>query len=195
MVPRPQPGAPGEAGWQAVWNQAGAALRWTGRREGDLGPAAGEGMVEARRRRILPLPWTVLRQVHGCRVVTVSEPGGCRGEAADAAVTRAGGAALAVLTADCAPVALASPEGVIGVAHAGWRGLEAGVIEATVEAMRRLGARRVSAVLGPCIRPECYEFDAPELDLMVRRYGQAVRATDVAGRPALDLPAVVAAGL
>src|ERR687893_814709 len=65
--------------------------------------------------------------------------GGVAGSAADALVSATGGCALAVLTADCAPVALASPEGVIGVAHAGWRGLVAGVLRRTVEQMGALG--------------------------------------------------------
>jgi len=55
------------------------------------------------------------------------------------------GAAVAVVVADCAPVALASPEGIAGVAHAGWRGLEAGVIQATVAVMRGHGARLIRA--------------------------------------------------
>src|SRR5438876_12396346 len=85
--------------------------------------------VATRRRVVVDLRWTWLRQVHGDRVVTVSSPGAGAGSRADAAVTDQAGCALAVLTADCAPVALASPQGVLGVAHAGWRGLEAGVLE------------------------------------------------------------------
>ena len=81
----------------------------------------------SRRQRLLAdAPWTWLRQVHGHRVVVVEHPGDCRAEEADAAVTACAGAALVVLTADCAPVGLASPEGIVGVVHAGWRGLMAG---------------------------------------------------------------------
>ena len=103
--------------------------------------------------------------------------------------------ALAVFTADCAPVALGSPEGVVGVVHAGWRGLEAGVVEAAVAAMRGLGATRVDAVLGPCIRAGCYEFGDADLDRLAARFGPAVRALTSGGRPSLDLPAAVAAAL
>jgi YfiH family protein len=153
---------------------------------------AGAGAaVERRRRTVVDLPWTVLNQVHGARVVTVEHPGGSVGEAADAAVTRRAGAALAVLTADCAPVAMASPEGIVGVVHAGWKGLRAGVIEATVQSMRRLGATRVEAVLGPCIRPCCYTFGADDLLDIETRLGRPVRGEDRDGRPALDLPAGV----
>ena len=127
--------------------------------------------------------------------MVVEAPGAANGEAADAAVCTSAGAAVAVLTADCAPVALASPEGVFGVAHAGWKGLRAGVVEATVQAMRRLGATRIEAVLGPCIHSECYAFGAADLDGIEERLGPEVRATDRAGNPALDLPAGVRSAL
>lgn len=168
-------------------------MRSTGWAQGDL---AGSGpLVDNRRRSVVDLPWTVLRQVHGARVVMVEAPGRATGEAADAAVSSLPGAALAVLTADCAAVALASPEGVFGVAHAGWRGLRAGVVEGTIQAMRRLGATRVDSVLGPCIRRCCYQFGERDLDEMASRFGQAVRSCDDRGQPALDLPAAVKAAL
>ncbi|SDG73257.1 peptidoglycan editing factor PgeF [Alloyangia pacifica] len=99
-------------------------------------------------------------QVHSPRVVTVSgslpEP---RPEA-DGLVTDQPGIALAVLTADCQPVLFADIEaGVIGAAHAGWRGAQAGVLEETIEAMIALGASRegIVAVIGPTISQRAYE--------------------------------------
>jgi copper oxidase (laccase) domain-containing protein len=103
--------------------------------------------------------------------------------------------ALAILTADCAPIAFESPEGVIGAAHAGWRGLAQGVIGQTVAAMRDLGATDVRAALGPCIEPACYEFSAADLDEVAARLGDGVRATTRRGTPALDLPGGVRAAL
>jgi YfiH family protein len=178
----------------ADWNlAAGVRVRSTGWAQGDMG---GDGEATRRRRRdVVDLPWTVLQQVHGARVIVVERPGGATGEAADAAVTTSSGAALAVLTADCAPVALASPQGVLGVAHAGWRGLRAGVVEATVTTMRRLGATRIEAVLGPCIHPCCYPFGGDELNGMEARLGPQIRAVDRAGAPALDLPAGIRSAL
>jgi YfiH family protein len=173
---------------------------FTDRAAGDLGHA-GERVhsvrpeVEARRRAVVDLPWTWLRQVHGDRVVVVSEPGGGAGERADAAVTDRPGCALAILTADCAPVALVAGDGVVGVAHAGWRGLVDGVLERTVERMRGVGAGEVRAVLGPCIRPGCYEFGPADLARVARRLGDVVRATTTSGAPALDVPAAVRAAL
>jgi YfiH family protein len=139
--------------------------------------------------------WTVLQQVHGARVVLVEEPGGACGAAADAAISKAAGAALAVLTADCAPIGLGSPEGVAGVVHAGWRGLRAGVVEAAITAMRRLGATRVEAVLGPCIHPCCYSFGEDELHALASRFGDKVRSSSSEGKPALDVPAAVRSAL
>ena len=175
----------------------GARARFTGRAEGDLGHAGVyvtevASDVAARRSAVLALPWTWLRQVHGDAVVVVDRPGRQAGARADAAVTDRAGCALAVLTADCAPVALASPEGVIGAAHAGWSGLAAGILERTLDAMRALGATTVTAVLGPCIGAECYEFGAEDLERVANTLGPEVRSRTRDGRPALDLAAGVA---
>lgn len=83
---------------------------------------------------------------------------------ADAVVTDRPGFALGILTADCAPVLLADrAAGVIGAAHAGWKGALAGVTDSTVAAMEKLGARRkeIVAAIGPCIAQTSYEVDSP----------------------------------
>jgi YfiH family protein len=177
-----------------------AHVVFTGRAEGDMGHGGGAVVevrpdVAARRRAVVDVPWTWLRQVHGAGVVRVTGPGDNAGATADAAVTAEPGCAIAVLTADCAPVALASAEGVIGVAHAGWRGVAAGVLEATVGEMRALGATDIEAVIGPCIHAGCYAFGADDLDAVAGRLGDCVRATTAAGQPALDVPAAVRAAL
>jgi polyphenol oxidase len=113
-----------------------------------------------------------VHQFHSSEVRTVGDqrwtsPGAPK---ADAMVTDRPGVALGVLSADCAPVLLADAEsGVIGAAHAGWRGALGGVVEATIAAMEQLGARRerVRAAIGPCIGRDSYEvgpeFPAPFL--------------------------------
>jgi YfiH family protein len=103
-----------------------------------------------------------LRQVHG-PVVLQADPGWATPPEADAMVTDRPGLALGIVTADCAPVLFADVEaGVVGAAHAGWRGAVAGVLEATIEAMERLGAdaARITAVIGPCIAQPSYEVRA-----------------------------------
>ena len=110
-----------------------------------------------------------LRQVHSARVAVVDDPAG-RPEA-DAAVTTRPGLVLSVLTADCLPV-LFEADGVVAVAHAGWKGLRAGVLEATAAAMREAGAGEIRAAIGPAISGPAYEvgpdlragFDDPDAD-------------------------------
>ena len=100
-----------------------------------------------------------VHQVHSPDVVTVTGPLAERPRA-DAMVTATPGLALAVLTADCQPVLFADEKaGVIGAAHAGWKGVRDGVMEATLSAMEALGARRdrIVAVIGPCISQTSYE--------------------------------------
>ena len=178
------------------------------RSHGDLRAALGE-VATARRRALVDLPWTTPRQVHGRSVLVLAPvgagpagggpagggPTGRREVDADAVVTSEVGQAIAVLGADCALVGLTSAEGVIAVAHAGWRGLLAGVLEATVDEMRGAGAGDISAVLGPCIHPECYAFGAGDLDEVAGRLGPSVRGRTSGGALALDVPAAVASAL
>lgn len=85
----------------------------------------------------------------------------------DAMVTATPGVALGILTADCQPVLFADPQArVVGAAHAGWKGAQSGVLEATVEAMEALGARRadITAVIGPCISQAAYEVGPEFMD-------------------------------
>jgi hypothetical protein len=100
-------------------------------------------------------------QVHSPDVVAVDRPWPHdQRPKADGLVTRTPGIAIGVLTADCAPILLADPEaGVIGAAHAGWKGALAGVTARTLDAMEELGARRrnIVAVLGPTISQAAYE--------------------------------------
>lgn len=110
-------------------------------------------------------------QIHSADVVTVERPWAPTGRPrADGMVTREPGIALGVLAADCGPVLFADAEArVIGAAHAGWRGALGGVLQATVDRMESLGARRggIVAALGPCIGQASYEvgpeFPAPFL--------------------------------
>lgn len=132
--------------------------------------------------------------MHGAGVVVVTEPGEQAGVEADAAVTGVLGCTLAVRSADCAPVVIVGRR-TVAVVHAGWRGVVAGVVAATVDALEALGDLPEAAHLGPCIRPGCYEFADPELGEVVDRLGPHVRATTAWGTPALDLPAAVTGAL
>lgn len=174
--------------------RSSAEVRFTNRTDGDLSVLSAEAGLDERRRAVVDLPWTWLRQVHGPRVVVVDTPGQHVGAEADAAVTACPGAALAVQTADCAPLALLAP-GAVGVVHVGWRGLASGVIDAAVGALRALDDGPITARLGPCIRARCYEFGVADLDEVVAACGEEVRAATAWGTPALDVPAGIAARL
>lgn len=131
-------------------------------------------------------------------MVVVSAPGEHAGAEADAAVTDVPGAVLAIRTADCAPVLLVdSAAGVVGAAHAGWRGVEAGVLQRTVEAMVDLGAERasISASVGPCISAAAYEFGMADLTRLALRFGPDVVGATGAGQPALELRSLVLVAL
>ena len=98
-------------------------------------------------------------QTHSADVVTITSATETKGTAkADGMVCNEKGTALGVLTADCAPVLFQDADaGVVGAAHAGWRGAFGGVLEATMDAMRALGAANITAAVGPCISQRNYE--------------------------------------
>lgn len=162
------------------------------RASGDFGLTA-PGV--ARRRSLLTggLPVLFPIQVHGAAVVV----DGQASESADAVVTAVPGQAISVITADCVPIVLWTDDGVIGVAHAGWRGLVAGVIEATARAVRSgsNAPHTLQAVLGPCIGPCCYEFGADDLETVRRVHGNSVVSRTAGGSTSLDLGAAVAVAL
>jgi YfiH family protein len=190
-----------------------ARARFSTRADGDLRVTAPFEDLAPRRAAFVEGPWVALRQVHGSTVAIVDgnavdgnavDGNAVDGNAvdgseplieADALVTTTPGVVLSVNVADCAPIAIVSPQGVVGAVHAGWKGAEAGVIEETVATMQSLGATTLSAWLGPCIHAECYEFGADDLDRLVDRFGPAVRTRTSSGRDAFDLPMAVAAAL
>jgi YfiH family protein len=143
-----------------------------------------------------------LSQVHGADVVTVQGPWAHgQGARADAMVTSRPGVALGIVTADCAPVLFADEGGgIVGAAHAGWRGALAGVLEATIAAMTRLGARpdHIAAAVGPCIAQPSYEVGDDLRDaVLARRFADAVffAAGRRPGHWQFDLPGYCAARL
>ncbi len=127
-------------------------------------PQAGAANRRRSADRLLPgAPIAINHQVHGphCRIIDGPFDPEARPEA-DALATRQPGVLLGIHTADCAPVLLAdAAAGVVGAAHAGWRGALEGVTDAVIAAMEQLGAARarISAAVGPCIARASYEVD------------------------------------
>ncbi|MCW5647258.1 MAG: peptidoglycan editing factor PgeF [Sphingopyxis sp.] len=171
-----------------------------------LGSGDEPALIAENRRRVAEavLPGAALTgvyQVHGNRCVVVDDTSdlAARPEA-DALATRARGIVLGILTADCVPVLFADRDaGVIGAAHAGWKGALAGVTDATLTAMESLGANRanIAAAIGPCIGRASYEVD----DGFVQRFtaddpaNERFFAAAKPGHATFDIAAYVAARL
>ena len=135
---------------------------------GDAPEAVAENRSRVAVRLALPAEPLWLQQVHGARVHDADAKSHASAEPADAIVTRAAGRVLAIMVADCMPVLFSSLDGqVIAAAHAGWRGLAAGVLEATIDAMR-VAPGQLCAWLGPAIGARHFEV------------GEEVRAAFVA---------------
>jgi YfiH family protein len=180
-----------------------AAVWCSGSEAGNVGDHVGDDPEAVVRHRAAiaaaaalapPSDWVWLRQVHGVAVFDATGPSRIPLPEADASATTRRGLPLAIVTADCAPVVIAN-DGALAVAHAGHRGLLGGVIGAAVDHVRALGHGELHAFLGPCIRPECYEFSVRDLEPIVAAFGPEVAATTRDGSPALDIPAAVSIAL
>ena len=149
--------------------------------------------VEANRRRLAGQLGAdrvrFMQQVHGAAVGTVDADDPDDAPDVDALVTNQPGLAIAVLVADCVPVAVVGAKAV-AVVHAGRRGVAGGVVAAAVDALRRLDGGPLVATVGPAICGRCYEVPA-EMQADVVAVAPAARATTEAGTPGLDLPAAV----
>ena len=171
-----------------------------------LGSATDKAVVAANRRRaadatLTGAPLASVHQIHSPSAVVVRSA--VRDEErprADALVTDVPRLLLGVVTADCAPVLLADREaGVIGAAHAGWRGALAGVTDQAIAAMITLGARpeRIAAAVGPCIARASYEVDEAfaERVLADEAGNERFLSQGPRGSPHFDLEAYVVARL
>jgi YfiH family protein len=174
----------------------------------NVGPGSGDDPEALRENQaravaaVLPgAALTLVHQIHSAKTVTVKEhwPLTARPEG-DAMVTDRPGLLLGILTADCAPVLFADSEaGVVGAAHAGWRGAFEGVTDSTIEEMEKLGARRgrIAAAVGPCIARASYEVDEAFRDRFIAQDEANARFFSQAdgAKPHFDLQAYVAARL
>ena len=170
---------------------------------GGLGSFDDPGRVAENRRRmthdlgVAPDALISVHQTHSAEAVLVEGPWTGERPKADGMVTAVPGIALGVTTADCGPILFADPHaGAIGAAHAGWRGAATGILEATVDAMERIGARRdrIVAVLGPTIGQGAYEVGPDFVDRLVSADpGNRVffRPGERTGHAMFDLPGYI----
>lgn len=155
---------------------------------GDAPEAVAENRRRVRTALRLPREPAWLRQVHGTQVLELAAGAG-EGACADASISRVPQTVCCIQVADCLPVLLASDSGsVAGAAHAGWRGLAAGVLEATVRAMD-VPPQELSAWLGPAIGPEAFEVGGEVRDAFMQHDPHAEEAfsANAAGRWQCDL--------
>ncbi|MBB4039144.1 hypothetical protein GGR34_000779 [Microvirga flocculans] len=174
---------------------------------GGIGSSDDPANVQENRRRmtqaldVAPHALISVYQVHSPDAVIVEGPWTGERPKADAMVTATPGLALGITTADCGPVLFADAQArVIGAAHAGWRGAVTGILESTVAAMERLGARRqdIVAVLGPTISQKAYEVGPDFIERFDREAPGHERFLAPAERPGhamFDLPGFIGARL
>ncbi len=184
------PGLPGNIAAMATTRHGGCSLSPydslnLGQHVGDDPAHVVSNRAQLEQRVPYPIAW--LNQVHGIAVADAAEVAAHTSNQtqppvdADACIATEPGAACVIMTADCLPVLFADMNGkVVGAAHAGWRGLAAGVLHRTVAAMRAAGAGEISAWLGPAIGPQQFEVGAEVLDAFL---GTAV---DSAERQIID---------
>lgn len=174
---------------------------------GGLGSSDDPERVHENRRRmaqelrVAPEALISIYQVHSPDAVIVEGPWTGERPKADGMATKVPGIALGITTADCGPVLFADLDaGVIGAAHAGWRGAVTGVLESTVAAMEQLGARRarIVAVLGPTISQAAYEVGPDFIERFTKEapgHERFLTSGDRPGHAMFDLPGFIGARL
>ncbi len=165
----PRPAETIEPDWPAV---PGVRAFFTTREMGDVKSESARAALGVK----LPSPPAWLKQVHGIEVVDAGALSGGAPPDADASFSNRPGVVCTIMTADCMPVLLAARDGsVVAAAHAGWRGLCAGVVERTVDRMGVPGAG-LQAWLGPTIGPRVYEVGAEVRDAFLAHDASAASA-------------------
>ena len=156
--------------------------------DGNLSILQPADQLHQTQRKLIDAPWSYLKQVHGGEIIRIRNSGDSQGVEGDGMISSISGVPMAIQVADCAPIVLICETPVIGIVHAGWRGLLAGIVQNACSEMEKLGGHPTTAVVGSCIYPEHYEFGSVELEYMTREFGPTVESETLGGRPALDIP-------
>ena len=163
----------------------------TDSQDGNLSISQPSDQLHLTQRKLIDAPWSYLKQVHGGKIIRIRNSGDSQGEEGDGMISTTSGIPMAIQIADCAPIALICETPVIGIIHAGWRGLLAGIVQNACTVMGELGGHPTTAIVGPCIYPKHYEFGSVELKHMTREFGPTVESETLVGTPALDIPETV----
>lgn len=135
--------------------------------------------------------WNWLSQEHGTEIVWLATNERASGVKGDALITASKQKVISVTVADCLPLLLVEESGIMGLLHLGWRGIEQGLLEKSIQTIRKKSVQPITAVLGPCINVCCYEFGRNEMDILVEKYGSTIIGRTLTGSLSLNIKACV----
>ena len=150
-----------------------------------------ENYLAENQRKLYKGEWNWLTQEHGTEIVWLEDDERSLGITGDALATISSQKVIAITVADCLPLLLIEQSGILSLMHLGWRGIEGGLLEKTLQFIRSKSSEPITAVLGPCIDTCCYEFGQNELRILVEKYGEKIVGRTNKGSIAFDMRACV----
>ena len=150
-----------------------------------------ENYLAENQRKLYNGEWNWLTQEHGTEIVWLEDDERSLGIRGDALATISSQKVIAITVADCLPLLLTEQSGILSLMHLGWRGIEGGLLEKTLQFIRSKSSEPITAVLGPCIDTCCYEFGQNELRILVEKYGEKIVGRTNKGSIAFDMRACV----
>ena len=150
-----------------------------------------ENYLAENQRKLYKGEWNWLTQEHGTEIVWLEDDERSFGIRGDALATSSSQKVIAITVADCLPLLLTEQSGILSLMHLGWRGIEEGLLEKTLQFIRSKSSEPITAVLGPCIDTCCYEFGQNELRILVEKYGEKIVGRTNKGSIAFDMRACV----
>lgn len=150
-----------------------------------------ENYLAENQRKLYKGEWNWLTQEHGTEIVWLEDDERSLGITGDALATISSQKVIAITVADCLPLLLTEQSGILSLMHLGWRGIEGGLLEKTLQFIRSKSSEPITAILGPCIDTCCYEFGQNELRILVEKYGEKIVGRTNKGSIAFDMRACV----
>ena len=158
------------------------------REDGDFSTGQlDKASLEKNRLRLSNNEWNWLSQEHGTGIILLEDGERSLGSKGDAIITSSLGKVISVTVADCMPVLLMSESGTFTLIHLGWRGIINGLLNLTIESMKKISHGEITSVLGPCIKSCCYEFGKMEIGRFCEKFGEEAEASTSDGRSSINL--------
>ena len=158
------------------------------REDGDFSTGQlDKALLEKNRLRLSNNEWNWLSQEHGTGIILLEDGERSLGSKGDAIITSSLGKVISVTVADCMPVLLMSESGTFALIHLGWRGIINGLLNLTIESMKKISNGEITSVLGPCIKSCCYEFGKMEIGRFCEKFGEEAEASTSDGRSSINL--------